>query len=185
VSQVGIECFAARYNQEHRSEHNEAPPTVLREEVDRVHRVDSRQDQRRLKDVPDAEPGERQEPEQGDRPEYLPYPGGPVVLRYEERDQNGDGDRNDVWLEKRSRHLEPLHCAQDRNGRRDRPVTVEERRPEQAKHHEPPSAAPLACTHRRAQRGECQDPALAAVVGPEDERQVLDRDDEDQRPEDQ
>ena len=82
--------------------------------------------------------------------------------------------------------VEALDRAEHRDGRRDHAVAVEQRRAEQA---ERDRASPrlFALAHRRLrdERQQREDAALAVVVGAHHEDQVLDRDDERQRPEDQ
>ena len=68
---------------------------------------------------------------------------------------------------------------------RDHAVAVEQRGAEQADEHEHPAIAPRRRRRRRHERGEGDDPALAAVVRPHDEDEVLDRDDDDERPDEQ
>ena len=81
--------------------------------------------------------------------------------------------------------LEPLDRAEHRDGRRDHAVAVEQRGAEDAQQHQRASARAPAWLARRQQRGQREDAALAVVVGAHDEREVLDRDDQHQRPEDE
>jgi hypothetical protein len=136
------------------SAYKASPPAVLREESNGVRRVGGRKHLRFPRDVPHTKPGEDQKPEQRDGPENLAHPGGSVMLREEESDQNRDRDRDDIGLEQGSRHLQSFHRAQDRDGRGDRAIAVEERRAEETEHHQARPAAALAYTHRCAQRGE-------------------------------
>ena len=89
-------------------------------------------------------------------------------------------DRHDVVLERGRRDVETLHRAEHRDGRRDDAVAVEQRRAEQPERDQQRAPAPLASAmlalqHEREQR---EDAALAAVVGAQDEDEVLDDDDE-------
>ncbi len=103
------------------------------------------------------------------------------------------------------RHLEAFHRGEHRDRRRDDAVAVEQRRAEQPQHDEQhlglaqprPGGArrrPVRsrfvgvdrrCRGPRHQRHQCQHPPLAVVVGAHDEQEVLHRDDQRDRPEDQ
>ena len=93
-----------------------------------------------------------------------------------------DGDRQDVGVELRCDDLETLERGEDRDRRRDRRVAVEERGAGDAEDDEerrPPPGGAL-------REGEERERApLAAVVGAQDQDDVLERDDQDQRPDQQ
>ena len=84
----------------------------------------------------------------------------------------------------RHRHLETLNGREHRYGRCDHSVTVEKRRPEQPDENEQHRLAGATGLphHQRRKR---QDASLTIAVGTQHKGQVLDRDDEDQRPEDE
>ena len=87
-------------------------------------------------------------------------------------------------LERGRRDLEALDGAEHRDRRRDQAVAVEQGRAEHAERDDRPPACPVGSPLRGiTQRGEGEDAALAVVVGAHHEQQVLDRDDDDQRPE--
>ena len=83
--------------------------------------------------------------------------------------------------------LQALDGREHRDRRRDHPVAVEQRRPEDAERHEHGlrRAAVEAQPEPLDERDEGHDPALAVVVGAHDEGHVLDRDDDRDRPEDE
>ena len=85
---------------------------------------------------------------------------------------------HDEPVEVGRRHRRALDGGEHRDGRGDHAVAVEERGAEQAEQHEDPPAAAHGWTSRGDQRGEREDPALAVVVGPHDEGQVLEGDHE-------
>ena len=78
---------------------------------------------------------------------------------------------------------EAFDRAQHRDRRRDHAVAVEQRRAEQSDRDE--RAVRRFAALRSDERDQRQDAALALVVGAHDEEQVLDRDRDDERPEDQ
>jgi hypothetical protein len=88
-------------------------------------------------------------------------------------------------VELRRRNLEALDGAQDRDCGRNRAVSVEQGRADQADDdHRGAPAVPLGAAWAD-QRQERQDAALAVIVCAHDEDRVFERNDEDERPEDQ
>jgi hypothetical protein len=87
-------------------------------------------------------------------------------------------------VQPRRHHDETFHGAEHADGRRDDPVAVEERGPEEAEHQQgtPAAVGGLGLPDERHER---QDAALAAVVSPHDEGEVLEGDHEDHRPDHQ
>ena len=158
---------------------------VLGEEPDAVERVHGGQDPRRVEDVDDAEDGQDDEPEDHHRAEDGADARRPLLLDEEEDDEDDDDDRLDVGLERGRDDLEPLDGREDRDGRRDDAVAVEERRPEEAEGDEDDVARGARSRRRAEERHEGEDAALPPVVGPEDDAEVLDRDRQDERPEDE
>src|SRR4051794_10588870 len=80
---------------------------------------------------------------------------------------------------------EALNGADPRNGGRDRPVSGEQRCADKAHDDEVHAPGPRGHTPDAEQREERDDAALAAVIRLQDEDAVLDRDDDDEGPEDQ
>ena len=80
---------------------------------------------------------------------------------------------------------ETLNGTEHRNGGRDCPVSVKQRCADKAHDDEVHAPGPRGDTPDAEQREECDDAAFAAVVGLQDEDAVLDRDDDDEGPEDQ
>ena len=124
------------------------------------------------------------EPHDHDRAEHARDFRRAALLDGEQSDEDRDRDREDPRLERGSRHLESLDGAEHGDRRRDEPVAVEERGAEHAERddarHDPLGRHPAAWHH---ECGEGEDPTLALVVGTHHEREVLDGDDDDQRPE--
>jgi hypothetical protein len=101
----------------------------------------------------------------------------------EEPDDDGQAQRDDEVLEPRRRDREALHRAEHRDGRGDDAVAVEERRPEEPEHEQ--ELAPPPCLLPADEREQGEDAALAAVVGPHHEGEVLHDHDAHERPEHQ
>src|SRR2546426_9052687 len=82
--------------------------------------------------------------------------------------------------------LQALGRAQDRDGGRDDTVTVEQRGAEEPEeHHERAWRLATGTPCALDQREKREDAALASIIEPHDEGDVLHADDEDQRPHDQ
>ena len=105
---------------------------------------------------------------------------GPEALDEEDPDDDPHREGDDELMEGGGGHLEPLHRAEHRHRRGDDPIAVEEGRPEQAEgdQHHPLPRGQLVPPEEEGEHGE--DPALALVVRPEDEEDVLDANYEDQ-----
>ena len=90
---------------------------------------------------------------------------------------------HDERVQHRGHHLEPLDRGEHRDRRRDHRVAEEHRGTEDAEPDQPPAQPPLAFGPAGDQRSEREDAALAVVVRTHDQHHVLERDDDDQRPE--
>ena len=185
VPHVGVERLASRDDEEDRAEQQEADDAVVGEEADGVRRVDGGEDPRRVEDVRDAEHREDDEPDEHHRPEDRADARRPLLLDQEEDDEDDDDDRLDVGLERRRDDLEPLDGGEDRDGRRDDAVAVQERGAEEPERNEDEVPGAPGRRRRPQERHQREDAPLTPVVGPEDDREVLDRDRQDEGPEDQ
>ena len=191
VSHVGVERLSARHDEKHRAEHRKAGEAVALEEPQCVPRVDGGQHLRRPADPHDAERGDRREPDDDDRTKQPADAVRAELLDRKQDDQNRDRDRHHIGTEDRRGHLEPLDGAEDGNRRRDHAVAVEQRRSEDAQRDQQrPSHRQAA---RRAglgpapwnERRQGENPAFALVVRAHDDDDVLERDDEQQRVDDE
>ena len=108
-----------------------------------------------------------------------------MALDHEKPEQQDQRDRDHIGLEQRGRDLQAFDRAQHRDRRGDHPVAVEQRGANQARRHDPEIALAVPAGRAQHQRGQRQQAAFAAVVGAHDDRDVFDRDDQHQRPEDQ
>jgi hypothetical protein len=146
-----------------------------------VDRVDRLQHAGVLQDLAEAEQPEGAEPHHHDRTEHPADGLRAASLDGEQGDEDETGDRQHPVGERRGCDLEPLDSAEHGDRRGDQTVTVEERSAEHAEEDQRTSAG----TGRlgQHQRGEGEDAPFAVVVGPHHQRQVLDRDDDDQGPE--
>ena len=113
---------------------------------------------------------------------------GAKPLDSKQADQDDDRDRHDVGRQHRRRDFKALDGAEHRDRRRDHAVAVEQRRAEDAQQDQGRPARRETRTRLR-RRGatagdQCrqrEDAAFALVVGPQHERDILQRHDEQQR----
>ena len=122
------------------------------------------------------------EPHGRDRAEPGGDPSRAVALHREEADHDHEAERQHVGLEGGRHEFEPLDGRKDGDGRRDDGVAIEQRGPDHAEQGDHEHVVAHGSLRERHQ-GERA--ALAVVVGPQDEEHVLDRHDEDQRPQDE
>ncbi len=191
VAHVGVERLAAGDHQDHRAQDQEAVQPVLPQEAQPVqgaHRAQHRDVVAALRqDAGEPGGGEHQEPEQHRRAEDRGDARRAVALHGEQGDQDPRRDRQDVGVEGAGRHTQTLHGREHRDRGRDDPVAVEQRRAEQAEQQEGEArhGARAVRFARLDQREQGEDPALAVVVRAHDEREVLDGDHQQERPDDQ
>ena len=140
---------------------------------------------RRLDDLLEAQHEQHDEPDQRDRAEPAADARGAEALHGEQGDQHADGDGQHHRVQRRRRHLEALDGAQHGDGGREQAVAVEQGGAQHADHQVDAAAARVDRGLARHQRHQGEHAALAAVVGAHDDDDVLQGDDDDQRPGDQ
>ena len=174
------------HGQEHRAQHEQPEHAVARDEADRVPRQESGEDAGSVGNVQRAQGTDREEPDDADRAEQSGDDRGPARLDCEQRDQQDEGDPDHPRLGDRSRHswqgLEPFDRGQHRQCRGEHRVAVKQRRPQRTQRQDHARSAAHRTLGQREQR---QHPALAVVVGAHQHDDVLDGDDQDQRPQHQ
>ena len=110
----------------------------------------------------------------------------PRLWRRNSAEEHEDGERHDVGLEPGGGGLQALDGGEHRDRRGDQAVAVEQGQPAQREDEDQPLQAVAPVADRPGGEGaQRQHAALAAVVGAQDEHDVLDADDQDQRPEDE
>ena len=184
---VGIKGFAPGNGQHHRAQHHDTDPTLSGQEAESMKRVEGTEDLRLQEDSTDSQESDCDEPQQRDGAEDPAHLGRACSLRREENHDDPSRHRQDEPFKSGSCDFHSFDCSQDRDGRRDDPVTVEETRSSDADGRERlGQTAPV--PGLGFGEGKCQqreDPALALVVGPQNVDQVLDGHDQDQSPDDQ
>jgi hypothetical protein len=155
------------------------------DEMQRVHGMDGVQHHRILHNVVDADRAECEEPYHADGAEQFAHGGSAVALKREQRDQHDHRERDDVRLQHGGTDCQPLDGGDDRDRRREHRFTIEQRRADHSKQHDRSRPVRyLAPGCGRGEREQRHDAAFALVVGAHDQCDVLERDDDHQRPED-
>jgi hypothetical protein len=194
VTHVGVERFAAGNGQHHRAQHREPAPSVHGEEAERPAWVHRHEHARHLHDPDDAEHDERHKPGHHDRPEQDANDVRSEALHHEQPDDDRKRDRQHERSEGRCLHRQPFDRAQHRDGGRDHAVAIQQRRAEDAEQHQEWASRRegrrvarwrLIPSSRQHERGERQDASFAVVVGVHHDGDVLQRHDDDERPDDQ
>jgi len=182
VAHVRVEGLGARDGQHHRSQDDEAPQAMRQKESDGVPRTEREEDVGPTDDLHQPEGGDGDEPHDHDGTEDAAHARRAVLLKAEEQDQDHECHRNHEVGEGGRRHLDPLDRAQDRDGRRDHPIAVEERRAEQSQANERGADGALALQPADAQdQGEQrEDAAFTVVVESHHEDDVFDAHDQEQ-----
>ena len=184
MAHVRVKRFGAGDREHDGAEREERGGRVRHHERDRVCRTHRRQHARLCDHMRDAERRERREPHAHDGSEEHAHARGAAALNREQRNDDHDGDRIDERVQVRGDDVETFDGAEHRDGRRDHAVAVEHGCAEDADADEPPASPRLRFEHPRYERGEREDAAFAAVVGAHDQRHVLQRHHDHQRPED-
>ena len=122
------------------------------------------------------------EPDHHDRPEEGRNLGGAAALHREQDDQNGDGQPDDIMVERGRREFQPLDRRKHGNGRCDHGIAEEHRGADHAEDIDQRRAASVGAARQRRER---QSSALAIVVGAQQDQNVFAGHDDDQRPQDE
>jgi hypothetical protein len=182
MAHVRVERLDARDRQHDGAERDERDGRVARDEARGVHRVDRDQHAGPAQHLAPAEHREDDEPQRHHRPEHRTELAGAAALHGEQDHEDDDADGHDERMKRGHDDAEALHRAEHGNRRRDHAVAVEHRRPEDAEAEQPPPQPILLLDAARHERRQREDAAFAAVVGPHDQRDVLERHHDDQRP---
>ncbi len=109
AAEVCIKRFCARNRQEHRAEHDNAIKTFIRQKLDRVPRVEGKENAEVVSNMNEACKAHDDEPDRGDRSEKFCHRAGAVGLDGEEANQDTDRDRNDEGVHLRGDELQAFH----------------------------------------------------------------------------
>src|ERR1700681_1228101 len=187
MSHVGVKRLRSRNGQNHSAEENERDETMVYEKTQAVPWIRAGENLWGLHDLAQPECPNHQKPDDHDGPEYPPDIPSAVLLEEEKACEYDDCQRKHEVLRLRSDHLEAFHGAQHGNRRSDHSIAVQQRGSDQSQRDDDLPAkgvrnAPLLLKYECQQR---ENSAFAVVVRPHDEDDVLDADDDYQRPDDQ
>ena len=132
--------------------------------------------------MPQPQARQRQKPQHADRAEQLGHAGRAMALHDEQPDQNPQRHRQHIGRQRRHDQPQTLDRRQHRNRRRDGGVPGKKCRPRQRQQQDRDRPLASRQPHQRVQR---QNAALTPVVGAQKEEHILDRHDQDQRPDQQ
>ena len=153
---------------------------MLDEELDGHRRVDRPEDHWPVKGVKQSQRRQDNEPHQRYRTKVRRHAFRATALHPEKREQDPQRDRQDVGIQDWSNQLEALNRRQDRDRGGDRGVAVEKRGPCNPQSKEQGCSSPDCALCQGEQRERA---TLAAVIRPKHQHNVLEGDDQDQRPE--
>ena len=182
MAHIGIQRFRSRHGQHHRAQCEERDEPVTDEKLDRVIRVERPQDVGILGNLVQAETCDYGEIDDHHRGEKRAHFCRPAALQNEQKDQQNKRNRNDQRVQPVIDDGQTFHRRQHRNRRRNHAVPVEQRCRENAKQDHQPAISRL--PDMPGQQGnECEAAPLPLVIGAHQDRDVLDRDDQQHRPE--
>ncbi len=181
MAEIGVERLGAGDDQEYGAERHQPDLPVAIEKRHRIGRIDGREHARIVADVQKSSRSNRDEPDHHDRRKEARHPRRSPALGGEQAEQDGDGERHHIVVESGRNQLQAFDRRQYRDRRRDHRVSQEHGGaddPEQKDQRR----APPECARR--ERGQGQRAALPVVVGAQQNQHVLERDHDDQRPQD-
>ena len=185
MAHVGVERLGPGHGEHDGAERHESLPAGVPEQAERVARIERGEHGRVLHDLGEAEQPEGREPDQHHRAEQRPDAGRAAALDEEEAEQHEGRDRDDVGLERGRGGFEAFDRGEDRDRRRDQAVAIEQRQAGDREGGDEPAERRRPGHGARGEGSQREHPALAAIVGAQDEDDVLHGDDQDQRPEDE
>ncbi len=103
---VGIKRLRPCNAKEHRAENDETAETVCQQVVQTIAGIDSHEDSWMLCNSPNPQSPDRDKPDKHDWPESSANARGAQRLHREQRQQNRDRSRQDVWLDAGRRDLQ-------------------------------------------------------------------------------
>ena len=124
-----------------------------------------------------------EKPDHRNRPKELANARGAALLHKEQPKQDDQRQRNHILFEGGRYHFQAFDCRQHGDRRRNDAVAVKQAGTEDADQQQHMAQPRLILDRLRGQRQHGHQAALAVVVGTQDERDVLDRDDDRQGPE--
>ena len=182
MPQIGVERFRSGHGQEHGAQRDQTDDPVAGQKRQPIDRIESAQHAGVRSEMHETPDGDHREPHRHDRPEKRRDPGGAARLHQKQSDQDGHREGHYIRIEPGRDDLQTFDCGENRNGRGDDGIAVEQGRAadaEQEYHHAGRAHRALRQGHQR------QRAAFPVVVEPQQDEHVFRGDDEQQRPNDQ
>ncbi len=183
VPEIGIEGFGPGHAEDHRAQDDEARSRIAPDEAERVVRAQGSQDFRVPHDVRHAEGRDGGEPHERHRTEIAPDATGAALLHGEQAEQHDEREGDDGPPEVRRHDLQPFHRRKHGYGGRDDSVAIEQGGSEHSDAQQRRTQLRFVLHGLGSQGQHGDEPALAIVVRPQHEHDVLQRDDGGERPE--
>ena len=175
VAHVCVQSFAPRDAQNHSAQNDEGSARVLPHEHHGVMRTDRPQNFGLRGNVVKAQNSNGREPDQRDGTKKLANASRASFLDGKQTKQNDQGERDDGFFEGRRDHLQTFNGRQNRDGRCDDTVAIEQTGPKNAHHEQHFAQTGLVFDRLRSQRQHGHQTALTVVVGTQHQGDVLDR----------
>ncbi len=181
MAHVGVKRLGAGGAEENRAKHQEAGHAMAEQIMQADPGIEGDEHMGVARDAHEAEHAYGDEPHRHDRPEQPGYLSGAHGLQAEQPDQHNQRHLHHIGGDRGGRGLQALQRGEHGDRRGDGAVAEQERRAEHA-HGDDQRLAPMLDAEQRHQR---QNAAFAVIVGAHDYRDIFDRGDDGQRPQDQ
>ena len=179
MAKIGIKGFCAGDDQEDKSHDGEPNHAVRQDKPDGQHRVEGEEDARIVDDVDQPAHHERDEPHKHDGSEELRHLFRAARLDRKQQHKDESRNRQHHHIELRRNELEALDRGEYGDGRRDHGITVEEGGTRHTQHKDQAGATGR---DRLPEGHQSEGAALTFIVGIKQNQNVLERDDQHQRP---
>ena len=163
MAEIGVKRLRAGDHEEDETERHQPDRSVRIEKRHRIGRIDGGEHARIIVNMQHAGGSNTDEPDHHDRGEETRDPRGSSALSREQGEENGNGQRCDVVVERGSDQRQSFDRRQHGNGGRDHRVAQEHGSADNAEQ-EHDCGTPPQCTCRQRRQG--QRAALPAVIGP-------------------
>ena len=183
MTHVGVKRLAPCDAQHNSAQNDEGDVGVIPDESDCVMRAQGPQDFGMGQDLRHTQHRDAEKPDHRNRPKELANARGAALLHKEQAEQDDQRQWNHILLEGGRYHFQAFDCRQHGDRRRNNTIAVKQAGAEDANQKQHLTQARFVLDRLRGQRQHGHQAALTVVVGTQDERDVLDRDDNRQGPE--
>ena len=182
VTHVGVKCFTTGDGQKYATKHQQGEAWPFDQHAGTIPRVESVENFEIIKDMNKAHDAENHEPHQGNGCKKRGNTGGSLVLKGEQREDDGQGERHHQWTKPFIDDFQAFHGRQDGHGRRDHRITKEECSADDAQKQ---NNAALFLEQRFNQHNKRKNATFPLVVGTHQHDHIFKGDDDEQSPDQQ